>query len=98
MAMPRPRPRTVTVRIDDTGTDTVPAAVNRAAAPPMSLDEYQRLTLEELADDVIVDGVAYSRTEWERAEYGVQRTTTADDEPPAAQRTQTPWNGTDAPY
>ncbi|MEV6683379.1 hypothetical protein AB0N09_41995 [Streptomyces erythrochromogenes] len=84
-----------TVRLDAVPTPDL-AAVNTAPAPAMSMDEYQRRTLEELADDIIVCGVAYSRTEWEAAEDGVQRTTT--DEAPAAQRTRPSWDGTEAPF
>ncbi|MFD4247292.1 hypothetical protein ACFWP3_37750 [Streptomyces sp. NPDC058525] len=98
------RPATVSARIDDDST-RVPAAVY--PAPAMSVEEYQRRTLEELADDVIVGGVAYSRAEWEAAEEGVRRTTTDEDDPrrvraaevaPAARRAPSVWNGTDAPF
>ncbi|MER6520004.1 hypothetical protein ABT246_24510 [Streptomyces sp. NPDC001553] len=68
-------------------------------APTMSREEYQLRTLDELADDVIVDGVAYSRTEWERIQDGgAQHTTTDETLAPAARRTRSTWNGTDAPF
>ncbi|MEV6676245.1 hypothetical protein AB0N09_05160 [Streptomyces erythrochromogenes] len=91
------RSHTVTVRIDADSTPA-PAAGNPAPAPAMSMDEYQRRTLEELADDVIVCGVAYSRTEWEAAEDGVQRSTSTTDETPAARNRPSTWNGSEAPF
>ncbi|MFE4304812.1 hypothetical protein ACFRR6_01850 [Streptomyces sp. NPDC056891] len=113
MTTPVSRSHTVTARID-TDTTPTPAALDstpmaRAAVPAsvMSAEEYQRRTLEELADDLIVDGVAYSRAEWEAAEDGVHRTTTIEDGPdharpeedvPAAGRASSVWNGTDAPF
>ncbi|MEV6683384.1 hypothetical protein AB0N09_42020 [Streptomyces erythrochromogenes] len=94
---------TVSLNVDSTvQLDSAPAPartdIDSTPAPAMSRDEYQRRTLEELADDVIVCGVAYSRAEWERAEYGVQSTTIDAEEAPAAQRTRLAWDGTDAPF
>ncbi|WP_327309700.1 hypothetical protein OG730_42430 (plasmid) [Streptomyces sp. NBC_01298] len=86
-----------TVRVDPAPAPAAPAAVP-ALAPVMSAEEYQLRTLEELADDIIVDGVAYSRTEWDRIQDGVHHTTTDETPAPAAQRTRPTWNGTDAPF
>lgn len=97
MTTPVSRSRTVTVRID---TDSTPGPVagNTAPAPAMSVEEYQLRTLHELADDVIVDGVAYSRTECDRIQDGVQRIPTVETPAPAARCARSTWNGTDAPF
>ncbi|MFE0778900.1 hypothetical protein [Streptomyces sp. NPDC058861] len=67
-------------------------------APPMSAEEYQLRTLDELADDVIVDGVAYGRAEWDRMQDGGQHTTADEMPAPTAPQTQTTWDGTQAPF
>ncbi|MFB7836190.1 hypothetical protein [Streptomyces sp. NPDC056056] len=86
------RSQTVTLNVDST------ARLHTAPAPAMSAEEYQRRTLEELADDVIVDGVAYSRAEWDRMQDGGQHTTTDEMPTPTAPRTQPVWDGTGAPF
>ncbi|MFJ5635009.1 hypothetical protein ACIQF5_20520 [Streptomyces goshikiensis] len=92
------RPATVTSRID--------APTTPAPAPVMSAEEHQLRPQEELADDIIVCGVAYSRTKWDAAEGGVHRTTTAEDNPrrvraaeeaPAARRAPSARTGNGAP-
>ncbi|MFD6470520.1 hypothetical protein [Streptomyces goshikiensis] len=89
-------PATVTARIDD--SDTLSAALNPTPALLMSREESQHRTWEELADDIIVDGVAYSRAEWDRIQEGVQHATTDETPAPATRRTRSTWNGTDAPF
>ncbi|MFE8941181.1 hypothetical protein ACFYNX_27365 [Streptomyces sp. NPDC007872] len=72
--------------------------ITPAPAPVMSVEEYQRRTLDELAGGVIVDCVAYSRAEWDGIQDGGQHTT-ADERPTrTARRTQTACDGTEAPF
>ncbi|MFE2850184.1 hypothetical protein ACFXJO_03525 [Streptomyces lavendulae] len=113
MTTPVTRSHTVTVRIDTApeaavdSTQAAPAAPAPASAPVMSADEYQWRTRDELADDVIVDGVPYSRAEWDRMQDGGQHTTTDKDSvhrahaaegAPTVRRAPSVWNGTDAPF
>lgn len=105
MTIPVSRSHTVTARIEmpvRTPARPVQVAGSPVPAPVMSMEEYQRRTLDELADDVIVGGVAYSRTEWDRIQDGAQHTTTVETPAPApvpaARRTRPTWNGIDAPF
>ncbi|MEU9420976.1 hypothetical protein [Streptomyces sp. NPDC048272] len=98
MTIPVSRPRTVTAHIETPDSPPAQAAGNPVPAPAMSMDEYQRRTLEELADDIIVGGVAYSRNEWDRMQDGAQHTNPVETPAPATRRTRSTWNGTDAPF
>ncbi|MFJ5635245.1 hypothetical protein ACIQF5_21740 [Streptomyces goshikiensis] len=94
MTIPVSRSRTVTARID---TGPAPDTANPIPTPGMSREEHQLHTLYELADDVVVDGVAYSRAEWDRIRDGFQPDT-VETPTPATRRTRPTWNGTDAPF